>query len=137
MQWLAAYSVGIGEIDSQHKELLRLFGAVESTVKAKTNWSEVHLRIVEVRKYAEFHFHFEEALMRLYGYGKAAEHAGEHRKILDKVLQIERAVITETTGDDVIRFFRDWLVNHIKQSDRGYADLILGGAPVVRAAEAS
>ncbi len=137
MQWLATYSVGIEEIDKQHKELLRLFSVVEAIVKADGKWSEVHFAIVEVRQFAEFHFRFEEALLRLFGYGKSAEHAAEHRKILDKVMNIERAAVTEESGHDVIRFFRDWLVTHIKDADRDYANFILAGAPVARSVEAA
>ena len=33
MKWANEYSIGIEEIDSQHKELLALFSAVEDQVK--------------------------------------------------------------------------------------------------------
>lgn len=131
MEWRAEYSVGIVEIDSQHKELLRLFSCVEEAVVTRQGWSAIHYGLVEVRQFTQFHFKFEEALMRLYGYTDSAEHAEAHRKILREVVGIEQASVQKHAEEGVLTFFRNWLTDHIQGADRSYSDHILKGGKVV------
>lgn len=131
MQWSAAYSVGIEEIDNQHKELLRLFSIVENAVLMKQGWSTIHYGLIAVRDYAQFHFKFEEALMRLYGFPESAGHGKAHEQILKRAEVVERASLQTNTEEEVTRFFRDWLIEHIQGADRAYAQFILAGAPLV------
>ena len=48
MKWNEEYSLGIEEIDSQHKELLRLFSIVQDEVRTEQRWSSIHYSIVEI-----------------------------------------------------------------------------------------
>lgn len=131
MKWTEKYSVGIEEIDSQHKELLRLFSAVEDQVQSDQGWSAIHYSILEVIDFTKFHFRFEEALMRLYGFPDYGQHTEQHRMILVQADSIVSDSLRKGARDDVARFFSDWLVHHIQGSDRAYAQHILAGAKVV------
>lgn len=131
MQWRTEYSVGIEEIDSHHKELLRLFSSIEEMIASGQRWSVIHYRIVEVRQFAQFHFKFEEALMRLFGHPEFEEHAEAHSQILQQVEIVERESLHEDSKEGLLLFFRNWLIGHIQGSDRSYAQHILKGAKVV------
>lgn len=137
MKWANEYSIGIEEIDNQHKELLALFSAVEDQVKTDQGWSAVHYSILKVIDFARFHFRFEEALMRLYGYPDYEQHCKDHRRILVQADEIISDSLRASAQDDVATYFRDWLVKHIQGSDRGYAAHILGGAKMVAPATGS
>jgi hemerythrin len=131
MHWNSAYSVGIEEIDNQHRELLRLFSIVENAIQMKQGWSTVHYGLIEVRAFAKFHFKFEEALMRLYGFPDYAGHGEVHERILKRTEVVEHASLQVDAEDQVMKFFRDWLIDHIQGADRAYARHILAGAPLV------
>jgi hemerythrin len=131
MEWSADHSVGIEEIDRQHKELLRLFSIIKEAIANDQGWSAIHYGLVEVKRFAHFHFQFEEALMRLYGFAECAQHTATHEKMLHRLESTEHESLQESTKEEILRFFRDWLVDHIHGADRSYARHILEGAKVV------
>jgi hemerythrin len=132
MQWKDEFSVGIQEIDSQHRELIRLFLQITDSVAAELDWSEIHLRILQLASFAEFHFKFEDALMRAFAYPESVEHAGFHEQFFEKLKVIEESAIVDQVRHDMVKLLLDWLSGHILVTDKGYANHILGGAAVVR-----
>ena len=134
MKWNEEYSLGIEEIDSQHKELLRLFSIVQDEVRTEQRWSSIHYSIVEIIDFSQFHFGFEEALMRLYGFPGYEEHRKVHGQLLGKADELLGESMKGGARDDIAKFFGDWLVEHMKRADRGYAQHILAGAKVVGSA---
>lgn len=131
MIWLSAYSVGIAEIDVQHKELVRLFSNVEESIVTDQGWSAIHYGIVELTGCAQFHFRFEEALMRLYGFPGCGPHSEEHGKIMHKLAATSHESLRADAKEEMLMFFKEWLINHILGTDRFYAQYILSGARVV------
>jgi hemerythrin len=132
MQWQNEYSIGIQEIDSQHQELVRLFLQITESVAAELDWSEIHLRILQLGSFAEFHFKFEDALMRVFAYPESVEHAGFHEQFFEKLKVIEESAIVDQVRHDMVKLLLDWLFGHILVADKAYANFILGGAAVVR-----
>lgn len=132
MEWKDEYSVGLLEIDNQHRELLSLFGRVAESLRDDAPWSDMHYRIVELRTFAEFHFQFEEALMRMFGYAEHDRHTGSHKQFFVKMAEFEKNSILGETKQDMLKFLFDWLFSHILKSDKAYAEHILSGASVVR-----
>ena len=136
MEWKAEYSVGLREIDDQHKELLSLFCRVTDVVGDAKSWTDVHYRIVELRTFAAYHFEFEEALMRMFGYAEHDRHADSHKQFFIKMAEFEKHSILGEAKQEMLQFLFDWLFSHIMKSDKAYAQHILSGAAVVRSAEA-
>jgi hemerythrin-like metal-binding protein len=132
MQWQDEYSIGIKEIDSQHQELVRLFLQITESVAAELDWSEIHLRILQLGRFAEFHFKFEDALMRVFAYPESVEHAVFHEQFFAKLKVIEESAIVDEVRHDMVKLLLDWLSGHILVADKAYAKFILGGAAVVR-----
>ncbi|PKO83288.1 MAG: hypothetical protein CVU17_08910 [Betaproteobacteria bacterium HGW-Betaproteobacteria-11] len=132
MQWKDAYSVGIHEIDRQHKELLRLFSKLSGLIGKSESWSDVHYQIVELRHFAEFHFAFEEALMRLFGYPQADTHMTEHEAFFEKMDVMQRSSLLSEVKNEMVKFLFDWFTKHILVIDMGYAKFILTGVPIVK-----
>jgi len=132
MVWKDEYSVGLHEIDVQHKELLSLFTRVTDVLEESSSWTDVHYRIVELRTFAAYHFQFEEALMRMFGYAEHAGHAEFHQQFFVKIAEFERHSILGDAKREMLQFLFDWLFSHILKSDKDYAQHILSGAPVVR-----
>lgn len=132
MEWKDDYAVGIREIDEQHKELVGLFARVADSIGSELAWPEIHYQLVELKTFATFHFEFEEALMRLFGYTEQSEHADAHKKFFDKLHIIEQSTIRDEVKLEMVRFAFDWLFSHIGTADKAYAKHILDGAAVVK-----
>lgn len=132
MEWKDDYALGIKEIDAQHKELVRLFASVAGSIDGALPWSEIHYQLVELKTFASFHFEFEEALMRLFGYAEQSGHADTHKQFFDKLHVIEQSTIRDEVKLEMVRFAFDWLFGHIGTADKAYAKHILGGAAVVK-----
>ncbi len=132
MQWKDEYSVGILEIDNQHKLLLRSFSVIEESIKLDSGWSNTHYAIVELMQLARTHFDFEEAIMRMFGYPGTEAHRKEHRHFFAKVDSIEHHSLKETAEVEMVQFMRDWLKEHMMGHDEGYAEHIFSGAKIVK-----
>lgn len=130
-EWKEEYSVGIVEIDNQHKQLLRSFSILEESAKLNQGWSNTHYATVELRQLAYMHFSFEEAMMRMFGYPGTEAHQKEHLHFFDSLNKIERAALKKSADVEMIQFLQGWLVKHLLGSDKGYAKHICSGAKVV------
>jgi hemerythrin len=132
MKWSDEYSVGIQEIDDQHKKLLSMFVAVEESIVSAMSWSDIHYGLVTLKEFARSHFMLEQALMRMYGYTGLAYHVTAHRYFFDKLEVMEHRSLGDSTKQETIKFLGEWFTSHICKTDREYADYILSGAEIVR-----
>ena len=132
MEWKDEYSVGVSEIDNQHKLLLKSFSAIEESINLNQGWSNTHYAIVELIQLARIHFSLEEAMMRMFGYPGTDAHQKEHEHFFAKLDSIERHSLKKTTKVEMIQFLKDWLTKHILDSDKGYANHIFSGAKLVQ-----
>ncbi|MFA7281642.1 MAG: bacteriohemerythrin [Sterolibacterium sp.] len=131
MKWKEQYSIGIQEIDQQHKKLLDFFSQLEHAIEGKAKWTDVILTVYELKNYATFHFEFEEALLRMYGLAGLEDHAQEHQSFFRNFDELERRSPDYVVAEDMMAFLENWLVHHILSTDRGYATQLLAGAPLV------
>jgi hemerythrin len=132
MKWKDEYSVGILEIDNQHKLLLRSFSSIVESIRLDQGWSNTHYAIVKLNQLAHMHFSFEEAMMRMFGYPEAEAHQREHHNFFVKLNNIESHLLKKPADLEMVKFLQGWLTTHILGSDRGYAQHIFSGAQVVR-----
>lgn len=124
MEWNPEYSIGIDEIDSQHKVLLGHFATIEQHIRNKDAWSAMHFAVVDLRLFAERHFFAEETLMSIFGYPGATTHAAAHNSFFQRLDEIERKALREDATTELLHFLRFWLLEHIMESDRDYGRLI-------------
>jgi hemerythrin len=132
MEWKDEYSLGILEIDNQHKLLLRSFTVIEESIKLNHGWSITHYAIIELLQLVRMHFSFEEALMHMFAYPGSKKHQKEHQRFFDHLEKIERQSLKKSAEVQMVQFLEDWLTTHILGTDRGYANHIFSGAQVVR-----
>jgi hemerythrin len=132
MQWKDEYSVGILEVDNQHKLLLRHFSDIVDSIKSNQGWLNTHYAIVNLVQMARMHFTFEEALMRLFAYPRLQSHLSEHQYFFAKMDSIEKHSLDKSAEVEMVRFLSDWLKKHILGNDRDYAEYIFSGARIVR-----
>lgn len=132
MEWQVEYSVGILEIDNQHKLLLGSFSVVEETIELDQDRSNTHLAIVELIQLTRVHFSFEEALMRMFGYPESEAHKKDHQHFMVKLDSVERHALNKSSEDEIVQLLQDGLIAHMLGDDTGFAKYILSGAQLVK-----
>lgn len=131
MQWKDEYSIGIEEIDNQHKTLLGHFSTVSEAISTRKSWAETHFEIIALKEFAHFHFRFEDMLMRLFDCPQREQHVELHDRFLREIADFEHSSLQKNSEQEVVQFFSDWLIHHIQGDDRDYARRIADGAKVV------
>lgn len=122
-EWNDKYSVGVRELDSQHKQLIailsELYDAMQSG-KANDVMGQIINKLVN---YTKTHFSTEERYMSQHGYPDLAAQQKEHAAFTDKVLKFKSDFDSGrlSMSVSVTSFVKDWLVNHISVSDKKYA----------------
>lgn len=132
-QWRSEYSLGINEIDDQHKGLINCIAALESSIEdpdEKQRWAAIHYAIVQLSDYTRIHFTVEESLMRVLGYPGLDEHIAQHGVFIAYLKDMERKSIThDVREEEIVSFLRKWLLNHILVDDKNYASFFAQSSP--------
>lgn len=119
--WDDSWSIGIPEIDKEHKLLVKLiqklFGALISA-QATDYIREIFHELID---YTRYHFTNEENIMQEYGYPNLSDHKCNHQDLIKQVLNVSDRILTEgeseQLGDDIYEFLKQWLTNHIINED--------------------
>ena len=117
---------GIDEIDCQHAYFLRLVRASSALGESSTA-SKAHGLILEIVRYAQSHFAFEESMMKVYDYPNSVEHIEEHARILKS---ITTAMASEPVNIAKFRLeLLRWFFSHISLDDKQLAQFIRMNRP--------
>lgn len=122
IEWSDELSVGIQEIDEQHKLLLKMMNDLHEAIKggwAREARDEILKNLVD---YTKTHFTVEESLMRILGYPDYERHKQEHTKLINQLNDFldEYHRNAAASSYDLLFFLRKWLTEHIKKSDKAY-----------------
>ncbi|MFA7242049.1 MAG: bacteriohemerythrin [Sulfuricellaceae bacterium] len=129
IKWDKSLSVGVDEIDSDHKELINLFNQLYASCSASEGAlaaaeMDTLLRLLD---YTKHHFKREEKLMKQEGYPDYEEHRELHDDLLLITLnfqeQLQSSEIHEIT-DETLEFLRSWIVNHIMECDKAFGSYL-------------
>lgn len=118
----ATMSVGVQEIDAQHKALVNLINNLFDAVKEGKGTAIFEKLISDLMKYTQIHFTTEERLFDQYNYPEKVSHTATHKAFVDRVASFKKDFDSGKTGltTGVLSFLRDWLVKHIMSEDRKY-----------------
>ncbi|GFO69122.1 hypothetical protein GMLC_27010 [Geomonas limicola] len=124
--WNNSFALGLPEIDEHHRHLLDLFAKTYQLFLEKRDKAELEEVIDELINYATYHFAVEERLMAEYRYPQRSEHQRLHASFIDRITtqQIDFYSGRTTLALELVVMLRDWIVSHILQADRAFADQI-------------
>lgn len=123
MQWSPELSVGVAELDEQHKQLLAMLNDLHAALLERRG-REVVADIVErLKNYIRRHFTREEALLERLGYPDLSAHRAEHNQFIERTLDFDMACNDGgvVSPMEIQGFLRRWLVDHIRGTDKRYA----------------
>ncbi len=125
-EWKQDYSVGIEDIDAQHKELVAILNELYDAMYAGQGREALGRVLNRLLGYARIHFAREEALMKDHGYPGYTEHKSKHEKMTRKVMELKKdfdaGVISSPV--QISNFLKNWLSRHIMGTDREYGPFL-------------
>lgn len=130
IEWKEIYEVGNLEIDSEHKVFVRIIQKIQNfaeKVEKDGDHNKKHLErlVVELLKYAEFHFCSEENVMLEIEYPGIFDHKHEHEKLLAELRNLIFAFeMNKQDIDELITFLTDWFIKHTVKEDKNLAQSI-------------
>jgi len=122
--WDPSYSVKVSKCDEDHKKLFALLNALHEAMKEGKGHETIRQVLDELADYARFHFSQEEMLLKQTNYANCLPHQMQHRAFVKKVeeFQSDMKAGKRVRTIAVVDFLKDWLIHHIKQTDREYSD---------------
>ncbi len=122
-EWQEEYSVGINEIDDQHKKLLVMISEFYEAIKFDREEAFACL-LDSLIEYALTHFKNEERYMKMFGYSSLAEHKKEHEEFTQRVLSVKEKIEQgqSVVTLDTTRMIRKWVTEHMLGTDQKYKD---------------
>lgn len=127
--WTPDLSVGVGEIDSQHREFIRLITNMPKELDASYDAKKAVELIVFLEGYADRHFKTEEMFMSVYSYPQADAHKVLHDKFRLELAVMREKAEKEEAGKVILEINRriyNWFVEHIKVIDTKLGDFLKG-----------
>lgn len=123
-EWKNEYSVGVKEIDEQHRKLFEIGGRAYSLVE-NTFISDKYDKILDIINelidYTVYHFKCEENLMLESKYRGFFSHKLEHEGFINKVNNIDFKSVDENQDKfiiDILELVLVWIEEHIMDKDK-------------------
>ena len=127
-KWKESYCLDIDEIDNQHKKLLKIGDEVYDIAildDGYDHYDEIMIVLDKLLEYVEYHFNYEENMLKQYNYEELHNQEEEHSAYIHKVKSIaSREDIDDNqrkTILEILDFLAQWITRHIMISDRKYA----------------
>lgn len=117
--WGAILSVGVDEIDEDHRKLIGIFNILNHAVQEGESPEYLAATLTELINCTVWHFSHEERLMLKYRYPAMAEHQAEHRELIQSAKELQQALLRadKAVADEHIVFLERWLTEHIFTAD--------------------
>lgn len=120
LEWTQALSVGVDEIDAQHRELFRRAARLLEGLR-RGEPEEIGGLVDFLHEYAVEHFGAEEEHMRRTRYPGYARHKAEHDRFISDLLALAREHERKGAGAfmalKVNQWLTQWLREHVSGTD--------------------
>ena len=124
VRWTPHHSVGVEEIDAQHRELFRRVDLFLAALSEKRGRRELEPLIKYLKSYVHEHFAEEQQLMEFSGYPDLGDHLEEHHGFEARfgVLAEELSRTGPTLGlaRRLVALLVGWLEQHLATTDRRF-----------------
>ena len=141
MEWTEAMSVGLSELDADHKTLIRVINQLAENAGDTSKPALLRQCIFALMRYAEFHFGREEQVMNACEFPQIDEHKDEHKDFVAEIQALARRFEEDEKGaaaavnEELLDYLKNWLTHHIMIVDMAYRPFIEGRAEARKAAQ--
>ena len=121
LYWVSEFEIGNELVDLQHRYFLDLLQRIEKSFKETTDNDYRRKLIIELHKYADFHFTSEENIAISCGLQGVKNHHQLHLELLEDLNQYAENLDNGTkTIDKFLEFITDWFLVHTQHEDRKF-----------------
>ncbi len=119
IEWNDAFSVGVADIDHEHKGLIELINQLYNGLEQGASAEDIADFFGEIYAHISAHFALEEKIMRERQYHEYEAHKREHERLLEEIRDMmddytDRVLIDE---QELSQRLRDWFGEHFKTMD--------------------
>ncbi len=120
--WAEGFSVGVSEMDNQHKKLIAMINRLIAEPKATVQSETISDLLNDMINYAQEHFRDEEALMSEHSYPFKDLQTEQHKSFIKRTVDFCSA---SEGGVDIVpqamlEYLKGWLIHHILEQDMKY-----------------
>jgi hemerythrin len=126
IKWDASFSVNVEMIDKQHQMLVQMVNDLNNAMLNGNEKETVGKLIDKLITYAAMHFAREEHYFDTFGYPETDMHKNQHDDFEKKVsaFEVDFKADRQILSQDIIQFLSNWLVEHIKGSDKKFGPFL-------------
>ena len=119
IEWSDSFSVGVTDIDHEHKSLIELINQLYDNLEQKAQAEEVSDFFGEIYAHISAHFALEEKIMRDHDYPEDGAHKEEHERLLEEIRDMmdEYSDNAEIDENELSTRLRNWFGEHFKTMD--------------------
>ena len=117
--WGYVLSVGVDEIDEDHRKLVNIFNILNHAVTEHESADYLAAVLEELINCTIWHFSHEERLMLKYDYKDREEHKAIHQDLIKNARELQHKILEakKPVPDEDIEFLEHWLTEHILTED--------------------
>lgn len=129
LTWSDSMSIGVEEVDAQHKQLLALVNDTDAAVAAGASREAAAKALQRLCDYVVEHFATEEALMDPDRYPEYDKHMTEHMECTNLALEFLQALGEgkDVSLPDFLAFAQQWIQDHIMGTDQTLGKFVAQG----------
>jgi hemerythrin len=122
IDWNESYSVGVKEMDDQHKKLIDLINQLHDAMKTGQASKEAGTILKGLVDYTHYHFTAEEKYLEKESYPALLTQQKMHKVFIAQIEQYQVDIVNKslTIGVKMNQFLKDWLMTHIVNEDKKY-----------------
>ena len=126
IKWRDGYNTGVAQFDQEHHKLVELIDVMYRAIRDKKGKEVTENVIGELINYTVYHFNNEERAMAVVNFPELEEHKAEHAKLKQEAQDLQVKIMTGFPDGavELYHFLRDWLINHIQDSDKKYGSYL-------------
>lgn len=121
IEWRDSLSIGVEEIDNQHKQLLAHFDKLLKACESGKGLEELKILLGFLDGYVIKHFKDEESIQRLRNYPGYDAHKKEHETFVERLKTLKQEISTEGIAlhhlMETNNLLLKWLLHHISTVD--------------------
>ncbi len=121
--WLQdKYTVNVRKFDDQHRKLVEIINEVFDAKKNHAGKGVILNILTQLSDYAKNHFADETMVLRENDYPDLETQKNEHANFVIKVNHFIQEFHADnmSLNDEMLDFLKNWLINHIMQTDKKY-----------------
>lgn len=123
IQWDETMSVGVEELDEQHRQLIRLINEAYAAVQ-RHDERRLDILLAQMDDYARLHFATEEDYMVRCDYPDLADHRERHDTFSADVADFRKNRFERTNLSQIFVYLSRWLTTHILSEDKKYSGFL-------------